>query len=127
MTEELEAKLNELLGLKKHLDDAVREKQNAALASVLEQYRKEARSSTIRLWVGIVLGVVLVELGVIGIHSTGPGQYLLCGFGILGLYLPIAAKLGFTIKQSKLAVLYEIKQLELRMTELLKEKEARGA
>ena len=130
MTEELEKKLNELLGLKKQLEEATEERKKIAAASALEQYKKEARNSRIRFWFGIVIGFVFIELGVIGFCSTklmvmgvnlaGPSKFIFGAIGmLLGIVVPIAAKLGLRISQSKLAILQEMKQFELRMRELL--------
>lgn len=131
MTEELEKKLSELLGLKKQLEEATDERKRMATASVIEQYKKEARNSRIRSWVGILIGLVFIELGVIGFCSTklnvmgiditGPSKFVFGAIGmLLGIVIPIAAKLGLRISQSKLAILQEMKQFELRMTEMLK-------
>jgi len=65
MTEELEQKLNELLGLKKQLEEATEEKQKAFSAAVLEQYKREGRYSRIRFWAGVGIGWVLVMYGTI--------------------------------------------------------------
>ena len=42
MTEELEQKLNELLGLKKLLEEATDEKQKTVTTPVVNKYRKKA-------------------------------------------------------------------------------------
>ncbi|MGB2808331.1 MAG: hypothetical protein WBC22_11350 [Sedimentisphaerales bacterium] len=131
MTEELEQKLNELLGLKKQLEEVTEEKQKTVAAPVLEQYKKEARTARIRFWIGLVIGIVFIELGVMALTATelrvmgydvltGPFKFVLIGIGILGLYIPLAAKLAYRISQSKLSILQEMKQFELRITEMLK-------
>jgi len=131
MTEELEEKLSELLGLKKQLEEITAEKQKAATSSALEQYKKEARTSRIRFWVGLAIGLVFIEFGVIGFCSTrlivmglditGPSKFIFGAIGmLLGIVIPIAAKLGLRISQSKLAILQEMKEFELRITEMLK-------
>lgn len=131
MTEELEKKLNELLGLKKQLEEATEEQRKINTSYVLEQYKKEARSARIRFWVGIVIGFVFIELGVIGFCSTklivmgidvtGPSKFIFGAIGaFLGIIIPITASLGLRIRQSKLAILQEMKQFELRITEMLK-------
>ena len=67
------------------------------------------------------MALTATELRVIGYDVlTGPFKYILIGIGILGLYIPIAAKLGLRISQSKLAILQEMEQFELRITEMLK-------
>jgi len=131
MTEELEQKLNELFGLKKQLEEITNGKQKTVTSPVLEQYKKEARSARIRFWVGIAIGIVFVELGVMALTATeirvigydvltGPFKFVLIGIGILGLYIPLAAKLAYRISQCKLSILQEMKQFELRITEMLK-------
>ncbi len=131
MTEELEKKLNELLGLKKILEEVTEGKQKTVTSPVLEQYKKEARSARIRFGIGIAIGVVFIELGVMALTATevrvmgydvltGPFKFVLIGVGILGLYIPLAAKLAYRISQSKLTILQEMKQFELRMMEMLK-------
>jgi hypothetical protein len=119
VTDELEDKLKDLSALKEQLDRLSREQLEAATSAVLERYKKEAKAGRIRLWVGIMMSIVFLELGWVGLNSTGPWANLLVGIGVLGLYIPVGARLGFVIKQSKLAVLQEMKQFELRMTELL--------
>ena len=127
----MEKKLNELLGLKKQLEEITEEKQKTATTSVLEQYKKEARSARIRCWIGLALGFVFIQLGVIGFCSTklvvmgfditGPSKFIFGAIGLfLGIIIPMVAKLALRISQSKLAILQELKQFELRMTELLK-------
>lgn len=120
MTEELEEKLNELLGMKRAFEAAIEEREKEGISLVVERYRKEARSSRIRFWVGLVIGIAFAELGVIAIHGTGPLKFVLIGIGMLGLYIPLAAKLGLRISQSKLAILQEMKQFELRIMEMLR-------
>jgi len=131
MTEELEKKLNELLGLKKQLEEITEDKKKSDATSLFEKYKKEARSNRIRLWIGIVISLIFIELGVIGFCSTklivmgvditGPSKLIFGAVGMmLGLYTLIAAKLGFVIKQSKLSILREMKEFELRITEMLK-------
>ncbi len=123
MTDELEDKLKDLSALKGQLDRLSREQLEAATSAVLERYKKEAKAGRIRLWVGIAMSIVFLELGWVGLNSTGPWANLLVGIGVLGLYIPVGAKLGFVIRQSKLTVLEEMKQFELRMTELLQNRQ----
>jgi hypothetical protein len=130
MTDDLENKLNELLGLKKQLEEITAEKQKEVTFSVLERYKKEARFNLIRFWVKIVLGLVYLTAGIIGVifclHATvndipqGTYQVLMLLIGILGFGVVIVGRLQFDTIRSKLAILQEIKQFELRITELLK-------
>jgi hypothetical protein len=90
------------------------------LAMLESQWKKEARNARMRLWIGLVLSVIFVELGVVGIHTAGPFRFLLIGIGLSGVTVAVAAKLGWRMKQTKLEILREMKEFELRMTEMLK-------
>jgi uncharacterized protein with PQ loop repeat len=121
MTEELEKKLNELLGLKKQLEEITEEKKKAFTSSVVERYKKEARLTSIRFWVAFALGYSLVIFGLIIYVRTHDLIYIDCPTIIIaGLGLMVFAKLGLLIRKSKLSVLQELKQFELRITEMLK-------
>ncbi len=130
MTEELENKLNELLGLKKQLEEITEEKKKTVTASVIGQYKKETRFNLIRFWGKLVLGLVLFLVGwigvVIGIHTyvngipQGTYQIFLLFIGILGFGIIIIARLQFDIIKTKLSILQEMKEFELRITEMLK-------
>ncbi len=130
MTEELEKKLNELLGLKKQLEEITEEKQKAIASSVFERYKKEARFNLIRFWVKIALGLAYFTIGMIGVivclHAIandvpqGTYQGLMLFIGIIGFGIVIVGRLQFDTIRSKLSILQELKQFELRITEMLK-------
>jgi uncharacterized membrane protein len=131
MTEELEEKLNELLELKKQLEKETEEQRKTNTSSVLRQYEKEAKYARIRCMVGLAIGLVFMLFGVIGFCSTklivmgvditGPSKFIFGAVGfLLGIVIPISAKLGLRISQSKLAILRELKEFELRILEILK-------
>lgn len=130
MSEELEQKLNELLGMKKQLEELTAEKRKMNTSSTLEQYKKEARLGKIRLWVAIVISFVFLEVGaiilsstkiiVMGTDITGHSQYILGGTAwIIGLTIAFSASIGWRIRQSKLTVLQELKQTELRILDAI--------
>ena len=121
MTEELEKKLNELLGLKKQLEEITEEKQKTVTASIIGRYKKEAGLASIRFWVAVALGYSLVIFGLIIYVHTHDLIYIDCPTIIIaGLGLMVFAKLCWLIRKSKLSILQEIKQFELRITEMLK-------
>jgi hypothetical protein len=135
MTEELEKKLSELLGMKKQLEELTTEKREINTSLMFEQYKKEARSSKIRLWVGLAIGFVFIEFGAIGFASTklivmgvdvtGPSQYVFGAVGVLlGIIIPITAKLGWHITQCKLSILQELKQMEMRVLDAIGKRES---
>ena len=120
MTEELEKKLNELLGMKKQLEEITEHKKQNA---IFNQYKKEAKSARIRFWVGFSLGLLgyWSFVGLAGcIYNNNFLKFIFMGIGILCLSLPGFAKLGWVIRQSKLTILQEIKESELRILEMLK-------
>ena len=132
MTEELEKKLNELLGLKKQMEEATAEQRKKNTLSVLEQYKKEARRARIRFLIGFVMSIVFLWFGALGLGSTKviimghdisgtPAQYALGGtFMLIGVFITSLTVLASVIRQSKLTILVELKQFELRITEMLK-------
>jgi hypothetical protein len=132
MTEELENKLNEILGLKKQLEEATAEQRKANTQTVLEEYKREAKRSRIRVVFGLIIALVFMELGALFLGSTKviimghdisgtPAQYVFGGtFMLLGVCLISITVITARIKQSKLAILQEFKQFELRLMEMLK-------
>jgi hypothetical protein len=121
MTEELEKKLNELLGLKKQLEEITEEKQKTATASALGRYRKESIINLLLFCTGLGFGWALIVLGAVAmarqndvINISAPAILL------VGLIVLIAAKLQWIISRTKLSILQEMKQFEIRVTELLK-------
>ena len=132
MTEELEKKLDELLGFKKQMEEATSEQRKKHTLSVLEKYKKEERRAGIRSRIALILGMVFLWLGAAGLGSTKiiimghdisgtPSQYALGGtFMLFGVFLISLTLLGAVIRVSKLQILAELKQFELRLTEMLK-------
>ena len=121
MTEELEKKLNELLGLKKQLEEITEEKQKTATASALGRYRKESIINLLLFCAGLGFGWALIVLGAVAmarqndvINISAPAILL------VGLIVLIAVKLQWIISRTKLSILQEMKQFEIRMIELLK-------
>ena len=121
MTEDLEKKLNELLGLKKQLEEITEEKQKTVTASVIGRYKKEARFSLIRFLVAVATGWGMVVFGTIIFFHTTDVVYINCPTIIIaGLILMLVAKVCWLIRKSKLSILQEMKEFELRITEMLK-------
>ncbi len=132
MTEELEKKLNELLGLKKQMEEVTAKQRKKNTLSVLEQYKKEARRARIRFLIGFAMGLLLMWFGILGLCSTQviimghditgtPAQYVLGAIALLiGIFDLSLTVIASCIRGSKLAILAEFKQFELRITEMLK-------
>jgi len=121
MTEELEKKLNELLGLKKLLEEVTEEKQKTVTAPVVKKYKKKTILNWIFFWLTFVLGMAFVSFGLIVLQLTDGVLYIDCHTCIIvGLLILVFARMLFRIRQNKLAILHEMKQFELRITEMLK-------
>ena len=132
MTEELEKKLNELLGLKKQMEEATAEQRKNNTLSMLEQYKKEEKRARIRTRIALLISMAFLWLGALGLGSTEivilghdisgtPAQYALGGtFMLFGVFIISVTALGAVIRTSKLQILGELKQFELRLIEMLK-------
>lgn len=121
MTEELEKKLNELLGLKKLLEEVTEEKQKTVTAPVVKKYKKKTILNWVFFWLTFVLGMAFVSFGLIVIQLTDGVLYIDCNTCIIvGILILTFARMLFRIRQNKLAILQEMKQFELRITEMLK-------
>ena len=121
MTEELEKKLNELLGLKKLLEQVTEEKQKTVTAPVVKKYKKKTILNWVFFWLTFVLGMALISFGLIVLQLTDGVLYIDCQTCIIvGLLILTFARMLFRIRQNKLAILQEMKQLELRIMEKLK-------
>ncbi|MHC4284900.1 MAG: hypothetical protein ACYSWZ_18310 [Planctomycetota bacterium] len=102
MTEELEQKLNELLGLKKQLEEITEGKQKTVASSVVKKYKKKTILNWVFFWLTFMLGMAFIS------------------FGLIVILILTFARMLFRIRQNKLAILQEMKQFELRITEMLK-------
>ena len=121
MTEELEKKLNELLGLKKLLEEVTEEKQKTVTAPVVKKYKKKTILNWVFFWLTFVLGMAFVSFGLIVLQLTDGVLYIDSNTCIIvGILILIFARVLFRIRQNKLAILQEMKHLELRITEKLK-------
>jgi hypothetical protein len=121
MTEELEKKLDELLGLKKQLEEMTAEKSKDITSSVLRQYKKKLRSNFIRFCVAVAIGFIICSFGWLIYTRTTDVVYIRCPIIMsAGIGLIVFAKLCWLIRQSKLSILQEMKEFELRIMEMLK-------
>jgi len=133
MTQELEQKLNELLGMKKQLEELTTEKKKATTKVVLGQYKTKYRLNLILFiikalfgWALIVFGLILLQLIDAKTAERGLPPYVLNispeTIIIAGLIIMIVAKQGWRITQSKLTVLQELKQTELRILDAIEKR-----
>ncbi len=118
MTEEMEKKLNELLGLKKQVEEFTAEKQKFVAFSIFEEKKRKTKVYYY-IWFAVTLGIML--FGLIGIFSnTGKFQIISLFYAVLGFESNVLIKMWYHTITTKLAILQEMKLFEMRIMEMLK-------
>ena len=120
MSEELEQKLNELLGMKKQLEEFTSEKKKNETSTIFEEKRK-----TIKIYFYIFLGIgVLITLaGIGGIEGNADKYKLIALFmAIVGFETTILMKLWYHTKISMISILEELKKTEYRILEAIEKR-----
>lgn len=113
MNNDIESKLNELLKMKDDLDTLKSErKQHEAI----EDFEKKQK--TLKIWFYVWLGICIAILlgGMYGLDNN-TGKYQLHGLfmALVGLNSSILIKLWYFIKETKLSILQEMKQLQIQI------------
>ncbi len=117
MSEELEKKLNELLGMKKQIENLAADKNKAEAGSIFQERRRKV---TIYFYIYFAITLAIMIYGIIGINvNTGKYQLLSLFYAILGFEGTVLMKMWYHTTTSRLAILQEMKQFELRITEML--------
>ena len=121
MTEELEDKLNELLGMKKQIDELTAEKKISD-DSLLQEYKRQSTISKIfyNIFAGSSTLFVIIGLIMLFISPSVKTQIGSLSTIILAAAIGLGAELKHHETKIKLSILQEMKQLELRLTEILK-------
>ena len=118
MTEELEKKLNELLELKEQVEKLNAHNEKFEASSVFEEKKRKTRRYYY-IWFAITLGIMI--FGMAGIFmNTGKYQITSLFYALLGFESNVLIKMWYHTICTKLAILEEMKQFELRITEMLK-------
>jgi hypothetical protein len=121
MTKEIERKLKEVLGMGKKFEEITKDEAKMDTLQITEQFKKRTRLNSVLFGIKFLLGWVLIAFGVICLlHNTEVIYINSPTIIIVGVIIIITAKQGWRIAQSKLTILQEIKQFELRITEILK-------
>jgi hypothetical protein len=116
MTEELEKKLNELLGLKKQIEELTTDKKKSDLISAFD---KGTRKIKIYFYLYLAAGVVIAIAGITGMETNTGNHFIALFVAIVGFETTVLIKMWYHTMTTKLTILQEIKQLELRITEML--------
>jgi len=118
MTEELENKLNELLGLKKQLDELTADKKISEASSVFEEKKKKIKIRYF-IWLAVMFAIML--FGLVGVFmNTGKYQIISLFYGLMGFESTVLIKMWYHTVTSRQAILQEMKKSELRIIETLK-------
>ena len=118
MTEELEKKLNELLGMKKQLEDLTANREKSDVSSLFEEKKRKTK---VYFYIYFAITLAIMIYGIIGINmNTGKYQILSLFYAVLGFEGTVLMKMWYHTVTSRLAILQEMKQFELRMMEMLK-------
>lgn len=118
MTEELENKLNELLGLKKQLDELTADKKLSDASSVFEEKKKEIKR---RYFTLLIFMMAFMVFGIVGVFmNTGKYQIISLFYALMGFESTILMKMWYHTVTSKQTILQEMKKSELRIIETLK-------
>jgi len=117
MTEELEKKLNELLGLKKQLEEITADKKKSDATS---EFGEKSRKTKVYFYIYFVISVGIVLFGVKGMEMNTGNQFIALFLAIVGFEGTVLIKMWYHTITTKLTILQEMKQFELRITEMLK-------
>ena len=118
MTEELEKKLNELLGLKKQIEELAVDKRKFDASSVFEGKKRKTKVY-FYICFAVTLGIML--FGMVGIFmNTGKYQIISLFYAVLGFESNVLIKMWYHTITTRLVILQEMKQFELRITAMLK-------
>ncbi len=117
MTEELEKKLNELLGLKKQLEEITANKKKSDTS--LEFERKKRKTKIIfYIYLAIFTGTAIY--GIKGMQENTNNQFIALFIAIVGFVSTVLMKMWYHTVTTMLIILQEMKEFELRITEMLK-------
>jgi hypothetical protein len=118
MTEELEKKLNELLGLKKQLEEITANKKKSDAAS---EFEEKNRKTKVYFYIYLAISVGILLFGITGMEmNTGKYQIIALFTAIVGFESTVLMKMWYHTITTKLSILREMKEFELRITEMLK-------
>jgi len=123
MTEELEKKLSELLGMKKQLEELTTEKRKNETTTTFAEKKKQM---ILYYWIFIAIFVVIAIGGIVGVETeTGSSQIYSLFVALLGCEGAFFIKMWYHTTRSRLLILEEMKQFEIRMTALLEKQSAK--
>lgn len=114
MSDNIENKLNELLKMKDDVDElkSLRKQQET-----IDDFEKKQKQLKIYYYVWLALGLFIFLGGMSGLeHNSEKYRLNALVIAMVGLNLVIMIKLWYFIKDTKLSLLQELKQLRLQMT-----------
>ena len=117
MTEELEKKLNELLRLKKQIEEMTADKKKSDAVS---EFGEKSRKTKVYFYIYLAISVGILLFGVKGMEMNTGNQFIALFVAIVGFEGTVLMKMWYHTVATRLAILQEMKEFELRITEMLK-------
>lgn len=113
MTNDIEGKLNELLKMK---DDVDKLKSERKQQQTVDDFEKKQKTLKIYyyVWLMVCVGIALAGIGGME-HISDPYKWNGLFMALVGMQGAIMIKLWYFIKEMKLSVLQEIKQLRIQI------------
>jgi len=114
MNDNIESKLNELLKMKDDLDEL---KSRRKQQETIDDFEKKQRQLKIYYWIWVAVGLFIFLGGMSGLeHNSEKYRLNALVMALVGLNLVVMIKLWYFIKDTKLSLLQELKQLRLQLT-----------
>ena len=117
MTEELEKKLNELLGMKKQLDEIT---ANKKISDISLDFEAKKRKTKIIFYIYIAISACVAIYGISAMENNSGNQFIALFIAIVGFENTVLMKMWYHTIITKLTILQEMKEFELRITDMLK-------
>lgn len=113
MNDNIENRLNELLKMKDDVDEL---KSRQKKQETLEDFEKKQKTLKNYYYIWLAVAVLVTLGGLSGLEHNGEKYKLFALFvALVGFNSTILMKLWYFIKESKLSILHELKQLRIQL------------
>ena len=113
MNDNIENKLNELLKMKDDVDEL---KSQRKQQETIEDFEKKQKTLKKYFYIWLAVSVAIMLGGLAGLEHNGEKYKLAALFmALVGFNSTILMKLWYFIKESKLSILQELKQLRIQL------------
>ena len=113
MNNDIESKLNDLLKMKDDLDELKSERKQQ---EVINDFEKKQKTLKIWFYIWLVVCVIICLAGLAGMeHNSDPYKWNGLFMALVGFNSTIMIKIWYFIKETKLSVLQEMKQMQIQI------------